>query len=47
MNSEVLKNRYSIGAIQINAPEQININQEDIETYNQQNNFKLFDNFFF
>ena len=46
MNSEVLKNRYSIGAIQINAPEQININQEDIETYNQQNNFKLFDNFF-
>ena len=47
LNSEVLKNRYSIGAIQINAPEQININQEDIETYNQQNNFKLLITFFF
>ena len=46
MNSEVIKNRYSIGAIQINAPEQININQEDIETYNQQI-ILTFDNFFF
>ena len=46
MNSDILKNRYSIGAIQINSSEPISLNQENIITDNQQNNSKFFNKFY-